>query len=684
MDYQEDTDRMDWDTILDHPPIQRFETSLASRIHNSLVISTFDTHRPDYLTEPCIRELITKNTVEDTLQRIEHSHHWFTDRKQELLAHWIQEYARKIFIITLLCDLDPSMFIMAMSYFKDIGFTDKRLPVDSNSKVPNHTPQPGSSLVFHPRIWPEFKISRFSKQQWCCLAPVFSPARYEYNLSPPAIFPFTKANDAPKKGAFSSVHKVEIHEHHQHHHNLKHVRKPFSILRDKVITIVQVAIKEITVEHNKDYAKTDKAWDDEARALEAIRTLDHPHVVNCLAAIRRGDSRYFMFPWANGDSLKDAWDEVSWQELDKNNVYHAIQQLQGIADALHNLHNFNRSTEQDEVMQGSPRMDQIQEGGPVLRLNDEYGEEREEQDFATQGSIRHGDLKPENILRFRDRDNPLGILKIADLGLAKQHVVATQERVNITSMRFGTMRYEAPETAILQARSRLYDIWSMGCITFEYIIWLLYGNDQLNKFYSQLKGENQQPCQYFEVRGAETPRRVEVREVVVRWMDHIEKTNPAGPYGSAIRDLLQLVRTRLLVVSLPSNRPSNVETSGLSLPQPGPGEPITRYRATALELRTALNRILLKTNKPGYLLGERANGQIPTPSFTPSDLLSPPAANRRNGLAPLNYPQKHTPVRTIGHSSRRDYTVCSPSCSFHKCGDHIPSLVFCYNSSLTH
>lgn len=43
----------------------------------------------------------------------------------------------------------------------------------------------------------------------------------------------------------------------------------------------------------------------------------------------------------------------------------------------------------------------------------------------------------------------------------------------------GTQKYEPPETdnergEIGQPRSRLYDMWSMGCIVFEFIIWLLY------------------------------------------------------------------------------------------------------------------------------------------------------------------------------------------------------------------
>jgi hypothetical protein len=138
--------------------------------------------------------------------------------------------------------------------------------------------------------------------------------------------------------------------------------------------------------------------------------------------------------------------------------------------------------------------------------------------------------------------------------------------------------------------------------------------------------------------------------------DHIEKANPPGLYGSAIYDLLHFIPERLLVVSLPSNRRINFENNNLSVPQPGPGESMTQYQATALEIRTELDGILAKAGQPGHLLGERAKDYIPTPSFTPSDLLSPPATCRWNGLAPFSYPKIHVPIHTTDHQSNKSST----------------------------
>jgi hypothetical protein len=85
--------------------------------------------------------------------------------------------------------------------------------------------------------------------------------------------------------------------------------------------------------------ETEKAWDIEARALNAINLLNHPHIMKSIAAIRRGDSRYFMFPWAE-DSLREYWNTKPTQSPDPTLIREAISQLSGLADALDRLHNF--------------------------------------------------------------------------------------------------------------------------------------------------------------------------------------------------------------------------------------------------------------------------------------------------------------------------------------------------------
>ncbi|KAK3335918.1 hypothetical protein B0T19DRAFT_395724 [Cercophora scortea] len=96
---------------------------------------------------------------------------------------------------------------------------------------------------------------------------------------------------------------------------------------------------------------------------------------------------------ADEANLRSFWQRHLRPQMTAGLVRDVIKQLLGLANALNELHNYNGDA----------------------------GE-----------SYRHGDLKPENILivrtRSKESENPdldIGMLKIADMGLAKHHTVAT-------------------------------------------------------------------------------------------------------------------------------------------------------------------------------------------------------------------------------------------------------------------
>lgn len=170
-------------------------------------------------------------------------------------------------------------------------------------------------------------------------------------------------------------------------------------------------------------------------------------------------------------------------------------------------------------------------------------------------SYRHGNLKPENILCFDD-GTQLGTLKLTGIEGRKHHIVSTSVRRR-SPVATQPKRYDPPEVntaPLTNARSHLYDIWSMGCIILELIIWLLYGYPELERFNTSLGEDPLEEVRYFEVKQGEGGRGVaKVHRVAVSWTDHMLKDlECSGP--RALMDLLDLVRTRLLVVRLPSTR----------------------------------------------------------------------------------------------------------------------------------
>lgn len=250
-----------------------------------------------------------------------------------------------------------------------------------------------------------------------------------------------------------------------------------------------------------------------------------------------------MFEWANGGNLRDLWDRIPSPNLTGSLVKSVVKQILGLASALVAAHNLNQ----------------------------------------TQASYRHGDLKPENLLIFDEvvagsKDvqavdeevrHTIGTFKIGDWGEAKYHGKdqPTELRSQKTTSRFGTRRYEAPEavTGVMQKylgqpikrRSRLYDIWAMGCITLELMVWLLYGLEGYRLFrrnvsdsFYQTKKENSKIFAYVHI-------------AAVRWMEHMAQ-EPACNINTAMGQLLEFIRNNLLVVKLPrrmgSYGPSPVDT----------------------------------------------------------------------------------------------------------------------------
>jgi serine/threonine protein kinase len=323
------------------------------------------------------------------------------------------------------------------------------------------------------------------------------------------------------------------------------------------------------------------AWELEANALGDISSLNHAHMISRIAAFTRGQKYYFVFQWADGGCLREFWEKNSDMNLDLDAVLikEVLIQLLGLADALNALHNY---TDTD--------------------------------------SWRHGDLKPDNILRFTDSTR-LGILQIADLGLAKRHNQATNLRKNATGTKFGTWRYEPPEatTAKLLPRSRLYDIWSMGCILLELIIWLLYGYKGLKQFLDEPIDNPLRETAYYAV--DDTGTKAQVHEIALRWMNYLSR-DPECSKTTALGGLLQLVREKLLVVALP---------------KPEDNTNVIYCRADAPTFLQQLRKILEHEESGGYFFTGTSRADAPGPpsrraKLTTPQFLSPDVAWKQKDL----------------------------------------------------
>jgi serine/threonine protein kinase len=311
--------------------------------------------------------------------------------------------------------------------------------------------------------------------------------------------------------------------------------------------------------------------------LRKMNERNDEHILRFITAFTKGDdeslrSYYLMFEWANGGSLEDVWKETPRPMLNGSLVKDSIEQLLGLAGALETTHNVAK--------------------------------------------IRHGDLKPENILRFRHTsDSIFGTLKIGDWGLAKYHANSTvwrAEKGEKTTTRYSTRLYEPPEVVLgdVKILGRQFDIWSMGCISLELIIWLLYGYDSVKRFRNDVQGQSVESVPCYEINNTDNLIQARLRTVVIKWIEHISG-DEACEVDTAIGELMTLVKTRLLIVELPKERgqtrhikdwevPTRNTKSGLT---PGLAfraatelsksdsdiKGVQRYRATSEELVTKLD-----------------------------------------------------------------------------------------------
>lgn len=202
-------------------------------------------------------------------------------------------------------------------------------------------------------------------------------------------------------------------------------------------------------------------WLNEIEVLRKLEEYDHPNIVKLLYSYSVRDSYVLLFPLATCDldylmmSDPPSPGMMGW----------AVKQMVGLTKALEYLH---------------------------------YGNE------SMNAWGRHGDLKPANILWYESeqpsvRAEPsFGTLVIADLGLAtfrrRPSLKHCSPRIaildtGVSSPSVADPQYAPPETEIplqSQRASRAYDIWSLGCIFLEFLIWMLEGPPGREKLLQQL------------------------------------------------------------------------------------------------------------------------------------------------------------------------------------------------------
>lgn len=532
----------------------------------------------------------------------------------------------------------------------------------------------GGGTCLHPfpfhDPWGLADLKDFKSKRWHFLVPTLDHNVFQYELDSHQLLPFTKkvALADLNNGNFSEVTCVKM-----------LASKQTKILTSDETIIVALKtlkrINEVQYDIEKEWRREAKAHqqlngkrDHIIQAIAAYRQI---------AADRQNDAYHLVLEWADGGNLLTFWKKNPEPQVDddiersRKRVMLVLKQLSGLVDALEGMHSVpakspgrsecnsprppNLSPERDVVRgAASPEMPSLSSnesplpvfsldgpndpredegGGPSLIVSPPESSEQNPNDVGLLERVnsqmgsenwRHGDIKPENILRFIGsmEDAWIGTLKLADLGRARQHLLRTVLRETKEKELWRTRWYEPPDLAEevqQQAQgkiSRLFDIWSMGCVIFEIALWLLYGVNSIDDFLSAngLAPNEQFATPYWRKIGH---GKYEVSETASKWMNHILQHDPER--NGAIGHLIQLVRDRTLKVTLPPN--SERYSEGC--------------RTNAVDLKDQFKRIIAHAETDEkYLFTGHDRSNVITPQMGEPSPKQPSQPGSRSFLAP--------------------------------------------------
>jgi serine/threonine protein kinase len=255
--------------------------------------------------------------------------------------------------------------------------------------------------------------------------------------------------------------------------------------------------------------------------LKAFAPRNHRNLVKLLCTFYYKGEYYLLFPFAQSN-LRQYWQNNPIPGLSIEKSRWVLLQCKAISSALHLIHEYRTTFEYASL--------------PDITHNDRiYG--------------RHGDIKPENILLLQE-DVPetdglecQNILLIADFGLMDLHRRLTRSLIAPGKIN-GSPSYEPPELRIGREVSQAYDIWSLGCVFLELLIWLALGWNEVEAFTqdrAEIGVHGAHDYKFFTVTNTQVTMRVSVK----RWIQRLRDDPDCSSFS---KDFLDIISKDMLII----------------------------------------------------------------------------------------------------------------------------------------
>lgn len=209
-----------------------------------------------------------------------------------------------------------------------------------------------------------------------------------------------------------------------------------------------------------------------------------------------------------------------------------VNQCKGIASGLSSIHNFHSKCSADT------------RGQYEVHCRHSKPEHIPEQSSDDGIYGRHGDIKPENILWFNGPHE--GMLKIADFGLTDFRSRTSRSYVNPRSVACSPT-YAPPEIALDMPISRAYDIWSLGCVYLEFVIWLMGGVDLLETAGHMIRGDSALDQGFYSISGSKIAGKKQafLKDSVRQCIKDLSGDSRCSDF---VREMLGLIEHSMLVI----------------------------------------------------------------------------------------------------------------------------------------